>query len=173
MHSQAYTISMIANEHKTSHVNIVATDIDEKALGEAKQGIYPTPSALYPSCFESIPDYYFQKYFTNEDGDHWRAVDIIRNRIEWMQHDLLVDFPPVDSEFDLITCRNVLMYFSVDKQQKIMETMIQCLKKRNGLLLLGINDHCAIKFATQHPLCALITIKDQESSCLWRVKQSF
>ena len=162
---------MIFSEFLGIETTIISTDIDQNALNEAKLGIYPTASALYPCCFESIPSDYFTKYLlpTNTEN-YWRVADVLNERIDWRNHNLLLDPPPLN-QMDLICCRNVLMYFSIEHQHRILISMVNCLRIRKGILLLGVNDNEAKKYMSNLSYCEVIDVCNEESptKCLWKV----
>ena len=65
----------------------------------------------------------------------WRVKDRLRNRVQWRQQNLLDNFSRL-GPFDLILCRNVLIYFEVDLKKQILENMNRILSK-DGFLILG------------------------------------
>ncbi|MEJ5186781.1 MAG: CheR family methyltransferase, partial [Candidatus Geothermincolales bacterium] len=84
--------------------------------------------------------------FTQKDGAHVVREEISR-MVKFMRHDIATR-PPL-RHFDLILCRNVLIYFEKAKQRKIMENFCEVLRK-GGMLVLGKSE--AILFGEGLPL---------------------
>jgi two-component system CheB/CheR fusion protein len=92
-------------------IRIYATDIDENALIEARSGIYDE------NKLKNIKKEYLDKYFTRENG-RYRISKTIRQMVIFGRQDLTKDAPI--SHLDLIVCRNVLIYFNHNLQNKLM-----------------------------------------------------
>jgi len=110
-------------------VELVATDIDRTALGRCEQGVY--------TQFEvqrGLPIQLLMKYF--EQTDHgWRIKDDIRRRVAWKQLNLLDQFAHLGT-FDLVFCRNVLIYFQNQTKKDILDRIARQLRP-DGYLYLG------------------------------------
>lgn len=110
-------------------VDIVGTDIAQTMLTRSEEGSY--------SQFEvqrGLPTPLLIKYF-EQVTEGWRVKDRLRNRVQWRQQNLLDNFSRL-GPFDLILCRNVLIYFEVDLKKQILENMNRILSK-DGFLILG------------------------------------
>ena len=92
-------------------VKIYATDIDEEALGQARQAIYTLREV------EGIPAPLLEKYFVLE-GERYVFHPDLRRALIFGRHDLLQDAPI--SRIDLLVCRNTLMYFHAEAQAQII-----------------------------------------------------
>jgi len=111
------------------HVEIVATDISTQALEKAKSGIY--------SQFEiqrGLPIMLLVKYFT-KIGDLWQLVPELRAMVQYKRFNLLDDFAPLGI-FDVVFCRNVLIYFDQQTKVDVLERMARAIAP-DGFLLLG------------------------------------
>ena len=108
-------------------IRVFATDIDEDALDVARAGLYPTSdvSGLSPERLA--------RWFTAE-GDGWRVVKPLREMCVFSVHDL-VGHPPL-VRMDLVSCRNILIYFKPGRQAELLRSFHFALKP-GGLLLLG------------------------------------
>src|SRR5690625_3162910 len=125
---ESYTIAMMMKEHFPNiNVNILATDIDENALGIAKQGVYKK------SSFEDLPPYYIQNYFT-KNNELYYIDPTLKRSITFKKHDLLQDTYP--KKKDLIICRNVLIYFTDEAKDAIYKKFSHALKEE-GVLFVG------------------------------------
>ncbi|HJT62522.1 MAG TPA: CheR family methyltransferase [Burkholderiales bacterium] len=133
---EAYTIAMMLAESLgweafRERVKIYATDVDEEALAQARQGSYSVKEVemLSPERLERYFDLVSGRYVFR--GDLRRAVIFGRN-------DLMEDAPI--SRLDLLSCRNTLMYFNAEAQAKILGRFHFALNgdgKGNGALVLG------------------------------------
>lgn len=108
---------------------IVATDIASNVLEKAKAGIY--------SQFEvqrGLPIQTLVKYFTQE-GDSWRIDGALRSMVRFRLFNLLESYISLGT-FDIIFCRNVLIYFDRDTKREVLERMSKILAP-DGFLVLG------------------------------------
>ncbi len=129
---EAYSIAMLvadslARKNRTLKVNIFATDIDTDALARARKGLYPEAAIV------DVPKAIVGKYFTRTEN-HYRVVKAIREMVVFSRQDLVKD-PPF-SRLDLVSCRNVLIYFSPHLQQRLLPIFHYILNP-NGYLFLG------------------------------------
>jgi two-component system CheB/CheR fusion protein len=129
---EAYSIAIVISEVLGAalehfNVRVFATDADPDAIAFARRGIYPV------SALARMPDELVTKYFTRDEGNYQ-----IRKRIRALtvfgQHDLggRAPFPHID----LIVCRNVLIYFTSDLQQRTLKLFAYSLRD-GGYLVLG------------------------------------
>ncbi len=116
------------------NLHLFATDIDGNALKEAGKALYPLSSV------EHMKHRLLTKYFTPE-GNSFRLIPEIRKRVTFSAYDMLDkkhSVPPesVFGNFDLVLCRNLLIYFNTEYQETIVEKLYHSLA-RNGYLILG------------------------------------
>jgi chemotaxis protein methyltransferase CheR len=110
-------------------VDILATDLSADVIERAKLGIY--------SQFEvqrGLPIQLLVKYF-GKNGDAWEIAPDLRSMVQFRTLNLLNDFSPL-GQFDVVFCRNVLIYFDQPTKAKILEKMSKRLH-RHGYLFLG------------------------------------
>jgi chemotaxis protein methyltransferase CheR len=120
---------MILHELNAAHrATILATDIDRVVLTRAKEG---GPYAA--NEMRNVSAKQMESYFTKA-GDTYRIVDTMRRRIDFRELNLLSD--RFDRNFDLIVCRNVMIYFSDETKQMLFEKFHQSLTP-NGVLFVG------------------------------------
>jgi chemotaxis protein methyltransferase CheR len=125
---EPFTISMIlSNFMPLSQIQVLATDIDENVIASAKVGIYPERS------LQEVPDIMKKKYFTKE-GSFYRIHENIKKTVLFKKHNLLAD--PFEKNFDLIVCRNVLIYFTEEAKQQLYYKFSESLKP-GGILFVG------------------------------------
>ncbi|WP_308815481.1 CheR family methyltransferase [Sphingomonas sp. GV3] len=129
---EAYSIAMLfAEAARTTGqplaVQIFATDIDEQMLGQAREGTYPA------AALADIPAALRERY-TILHADRFTIVPHIRDMIRFSNHSLVKD-PPF-SRIDLLSCRNLLIYFDDRLQQSIMPLFHYAIRP-GGFLFLG------------------------------------
>jgi two-component system CheB/CheR fusion protein len=129
---EAYSIAMLLHEHlgkevNQSNIQIFGTDLDQDAIIQARKGTYPTATVV------DVDKALLDKYFTHSDNTV-QVVKSIREMIVFAKQDLTQD-PPF-SHLDLISCRNLLIYFNSRLQQKIVP-MFHYILNPEGLLFLG------------------------------------
>jgi chemotaxis protein methyltransferase CheR len=130
---EAYSLAMIVAESSAAlagrKVEIVGTDIAREQLARAKEGVY--------SQFEvqrGLPVQMLMRYFKKEDAS-WRISDAIRNMVQFRDYNLLSDLRAL-GKFDVVFCRNVLIYFDQPTKTRVLEA-IAGLMPPDGLLYLG------------------------------------
>jgi two-component system CheB/CheR fusion protein len=129
---EAYTIAILVAEAlgerlQRCPVRLFATDIDQHAIRHARQGLYPS------AVLDDLPPGLAERYFVPDEGGV-RPAKFIRDLCVFAQHDLLSQPPFVN--LDLVSCRNVLIYFQADMQAAILGKFHHALRPQ-GCLLLG------------------------------------
>ena len=129
---EPYSVAMCVKEFVALagwRVEIVATDLSEEVLEKSRAGIY--------SQFEvqrGLPIQMLVKYFS-QVGELWQVNADIRAMVQHRQLNLLHDFSHLGA-FDLIFCRNVLIYFDQDTKAGIFERLARVIEP-DGVLALG------------------------------------
>jgi chemotaxis protein methyltransferase CheR len=136
---EPYTISMIISEHcrkqrnsKLANSQIMATDISSSILAEAKRAEYEDVA-----LGRGLSEQRRQQFFSRQQ-DRWRVIDEVKKRVSFREQNLLQGFATL-GKFDIIFCRNVLIYFSAERKKDILERMAQSLN-RGGYLFLGASE---------------------------------
>lgn len=139
MGEEPYSMAILINEllekkNLKYDIRIFATDIDRKILKKAQQAIYPYES------IENIKYRLLKKYFINS-GESFHLHKKIKEMVSFSVYDILCknSFAPPESifgAFDMVFCRNVLIYFSKEYQEVIFEKLYRSLAS-NGYLILG------------------------------------
>jgi chemotaxis methyl-accepting protein methylase len=111
---------------------IIASDVSAFDLAKARSGIYS------PEAMGNIRLKHVQNYFTRQ-GDVHTIVDRLKERVEFVVHDLLDEgtiYPPesIFGDFDLVLCSNVLMYYRPEMQRLILGKILRSLTE-GGILL--------------------------------------
>jgi chemotaxis protein methyltransferase CheR len=110
-------------------IEVIATDLSNSILEKARQGLY--------SQFEvqrGLPIQLLIKYFS-QDGEMWQVAPEIREMVKYRQLNLLSDFSNLGT-FDLIFCRNVLIYFDQETKINVLDRLAEVIAG-DGYLVLG------------------------------------
>ena len=139
MGEEAYSIAILLHDYYEKEAwnlqtHIFATDIKNRILEKAKKATYPLES------IEGIKYRLLKKYFTSEEN-LFQLSPKIKDMVSFSIYDILdkkTSAPPesVFGDFDLIFCRNVLIYFDAEHQDKIFDKLYNSLS-RQGYLILG------------------------------------
>ncbi|MGL5337023.1 MAG: CheR family methyltransferase [Enterovibrio sp.] len=133
---EPYSIAMIAQEFLAKKalpdlcVKVVATDISPTMLERCRAGIYDKIALS-----RGLPSEFQRKYFVKLDDENYKINSTIMDMVSFQQRNLLDDFS-VLGKFDVIFCRNVLIYFSQQDKVNVLTKMANCLYP-NGYLFLG------------------------------------
>ena len=134
---EPYSISVTAHEFLLRHPGLIptdsiqvwGTDISSNALKRARAGVYDDV-ALSRGMSEDMRKRYFK-----QEGNQWRVSDDVKKRVNFQELNLKTGFASL-GKFDVIFCRNVLIYFAPNLKSEIMGRLAQNLKP-NGYLILG------------------------------------
>ncbi|MGF1752655.1 protein-glutamate O-methyltransferase CheR [Vibrio makurazakiensis] len=113
-------------------VSLLATDLDTDVLSHAKAGVYED------EVLASIPSHYLKRNFVKGKGSFagkFKCAMHLRNHVKFNQLNLLGDWP-MKKTFDLISCRNVMIYFDKPTQTKLIKRFHQQLTP-DGTLFIG------------------------------------
>lgn len=125
---EPYSLVMALSKHvPLNQIRIYATDLDKVILGKAQAGLYNEKSIA------SVPDEFKKKYF-EKVGSSYRISDEIKSRVTFKQHNLLLD--KYDTDYDMIVCRNVLIYFTEEAKDEVFRKFKDSLKP-GGVLFIG------------------------------------
>lgn len=137
---EAYSISMVIEEYQARNpgafpggVQIVATDISNRVLKGAAEGEFDRLSMA-----RGLSEDRKQKYFTHTGDDTYKINEKIKGRVRFQNLNLLESYATL-GKFDIIFCRNVLIYFSNENKSLIMNKFAQSLNS-SGTLVLGASE---------------------------------
>jgi two-component system CheB/CheR fusion protein len=133
---EAYSLAIIVSEinkrlKKDIKLQIFATDIDRKALQTGRKGIY------YKDRVDGLPKDIISRYFKVKDN-YYEVNKDLRSKILFSNHDLTANAP--FSKIDLVTCRNLFIYFNRDLQNDILPLLHYSLNE-NGILFMGKSEN--------------------------------
>lgn len=132
---EPYTLQMIisdffGNKKSLWDTKILATDISERVLKIANQGIYPKDG------LNDIPGLWKQKYFRILDKDNYRISNEIKNEVIFRNFNLMERTLPFKKKFHVIFCRNVMIYFDYETKMKLINKFYE-FTEPGGYLFIG------------------------------------
>lgn len=134
---EAYTLAMTVREAfpliESWDIRILATDIDTRVLAHAERGEYSLEQA------QRVPQALLQRYFYQGEGQHAGYVQVkpaLKEVVRFRRLNLMDDRWPMRGLFDVIFCRNVIIYFDRETQRRLIERFSQLLRP-GGYLMLG------------------------------------
>lgn len=135
-YSIAITLSEVFN-NKTDAFQVVASDIDTNVLHTAEKAVYKLEQ------IKDLPPEQIQDYFLRGTGQRAGFVKVkpeLTSKLSFLQVNLLANEWPVQGVFDAIFCRNVMIYFDKETQQRILRRFVPLLKP-GGLLFAGHSEN--------------------------------
>lgn len=151
--AEVYTTMMVLHE-SVGHlldgftIRFLASDIDKKVLRKATIGVYTKPE------MEGVPPVFVQKYFQVTQAvpeKKYRVAPILQKGVTFAHFNLMTDVYPFQNPFDIVLCRNVLIYFSQETALKVVEKIIKSLSP-GGLLFLGHSEFGIVRLSALNTL---------------------
>ena len=132
---EAYSLAILFDEAinkqtKSLKLQIFASDLDERAINIARQGVYPE------TIFTDVTPNRLRRYFKSE-ANTYRINKEIRDKVIFSEHNLIKD-PPFSKQ-DLVSCRNLLIYLNIEAQKKVFAIFHYALNPE-GILFLGSSE---------------------------------
>jgi chemotaxis methyl-accepting protein methylase len=133
---EAYSLAVLFHRHASLHgqlgsidrLDVLGTDIDRACLTAADRGQFAD------GAFDETPAELRERYFS--DAPPYTIVPAVRRSVHFRRLDLLDDFPTPPGGFQLIACRNVLIYFDRETQERLLGRFHEALAP-DGFLVLG------------------------------------
>lgn len=132
---EAYTLAMIIDDFFKGSSNswektLLATDISTNVLEKAEKGIYNHSSvAMMPKSFQD-------KYFTLCEEGQYKVIPNIRQKIVFRKFNLMTEHFPFKKKFDVVFCRNVMIYFDNETKEALLAKIFNCMEN-GGYLFIG------------------------------------
>jgi two-component system, chemotaxis family, CheB/CheR fusion protein len=121
-------LEFLAKEKADVPVQLFGTDVSERAVERARSGLYPD------GAVRDLSPERLARFFTKAEGGGYHVSKAVRERCAFVKHDVASD-PPF-SKIDLVSCRNLLIYFGQDLQKRVL-ARFQFALNQPGYLLLG------------------------------------
>lgn len=128
-YSMAITVLAAIPEACNLDIKILATDIDPNMVAEGKAGIYKE-DAVAP-----VPLDLRRKWFKKSGGGGWEVADELRHLVAFRELNLIGDWP-MKGRFDVVFCRNVVIYFDEPTQERLWGRFAQAMEP-GGTLYIG------------------------------------
>ena len=144
---EAYSLAMLVIEkasalRKDVKLQIFATDVDERALTTARNGVYPD------SIADDVSAARLKRFFTKEDHSY-RVSPELRDAVVFANHNILSDAP--FSRLDLVSCRNLMIYLTPGAQERVIK-MFHFALNDGGILFLGMSETTGSQDALFEPM---------------------
>jgi|HigsolmetaAR201D_1030396.scaffolds.fasta_scaffold21339_2 chemotaxis protein methyltransferase CheR len=145
--AEAYTLAAIVRElDPDARADILGTDIDARMIARARRGAFTADDA------RSAPPAMLERWF-ERDGDEWVAGDALRSLVRFEVGDLL-RMEPRREAYDLVLCRNTVIYFTEDVRDRLHARLVASLRP-GGCLVIGaterVSDPRALGLVATHP----------------------
>lgn len=128
---ECYTVSMLVEDYACTHsippVRITGLDVSEPALAEARRAVYPV------ARIEKVPPRWLRSYF-EQDGKDYRVIERVRKRVAFSCANLS-DPTALARTYDLILCRNVIIYFEDRTRERVLNNLYRHLALSCYLIL--------------------------------------
>jgi chemotaxis protein methyltransferase CheR len=111
-------------------VSILATDINTSVIEQAERGVYSGRTLQF------MPEVLLKRYFRKAGNEEYQICEEIKKRIQFREHNLLKEEPPA-RDFDLIFCRNVMIYFDKQTQRRLVDESFARALLPDGFLFIG------------------------------------
>jgi chemotaxis protein methyltransferase CheR len=131
--AEPYSIAICLHENAYRldgwSLRVLATDISEEVLREAREGCYKS------RVLQDVSETRLRRHFQQQtEGDRWQIRPAIKSFVEFRTHNLMR--PPPESSFDCIWIRNVLIYFDQESKRIVIQNLLKALA-RGGYLVVG------------------------------------
>lgn len=134
---EPYTLAILLHDALVNHKDwsgiITATDIDEVVLAKAKAGVFEE------KAIQKLPTVQVQRHFTKRPDGLYEVKPHLKELLRFRPHDLMSGVPPV-RYVDLITCRNVTIYFT-EKQKDDLARMFHSALVADGFYIMGKTEY--------------------------------
>lgn len=135
---EAYTAAVYLSEMsflnpRVKSFTIHATDISDNVLAQAKEGVYASES------LKNVSAPLKKRYFSELPGGRWQISPKIAEKVHFSKMNLMDPFPPMFHGFDIIFCRNVMIYFTPEIRRRLAGRYFAALNP-GGYLFIGMSE---------------------------------
>ena len=131
---EPYTIAILLSSYMKdiSNVKILATDLSTLVLGQANKGTYNNES------IRRIPDFLRGEFFDKCEDDLYKVKESLRSMVRFARLNLFEPWP-FQSKFDVVFCRNVMIYFDAVKREELIDKFWKVINP-GGYLIVGVTE---------------------------------
>ena len=136
---EVYTMAIVLEEKGLLYrTNVLATDLSSRALAKARGGNYPRQlmNQYLTPLIKYFPFSRMEDYFDFEKS-HATVKSRYKDHVRFERHNLVTD--PMHERFEIILCRNVMIYFDEKLKSKVLDLLFQALRP-GGYLIIGYYD---------------------------------
>ncbi|MFZ0318770.1 MAG: CheR family methyltransferase [Candidatus Sulfotelmatobacter sp.] len=163
---EPYSVAMLLERHLPAEegwdVRLLATDISNRVLDKARKGVYPIAKAA------ELPQDLLHNFVLRGIGERQGEMKVkveIQQMIDFQRLNLNQESNPAESPFDVVFCRNVLIYFDAASKSRVVANLSRHLVA-NGLLFVGHAENLSSMSSTLRSLEPTIYMKQEmEKSC--------
>lgn len=135
---EAYTAAIYLSEmsflnKKVKSFTIHATDVSDNALALAKEGVYTADS------LKNLSEALRKRYFTALPDGRWKVTPQLESKVHFSKMNLMDPFPLMFNGFDIIFCRNVMIYFTPEIRKQLSKRYFDALNP-GGYLFIGMSE---------------------------------
>ncbi|MGC3943079.1 MAG: protein-glutamate O-methyltransferase CheR [Chryseolinea sp.] len=137
---EVYSMGILLHEIRLQQIaNGLATDFNEVAVREARSGVYHKIKNIEnAAAYKQVTSYRdFSTYYSEVDGTQVQMNPDLVKHVEFKYHNLITD--PFPGGFDIIFCRNVMIYFDVAAKRRLLDKFYEALNP-GGLFIIGFYD---------------------------------
>jgi chemotaxis protein methyltransferase CheR len=141
--AEPYTLAMVLAEYRSQHRGfegeILATDLSTEVLEKAVLGIYPD------AMMTPVPDALYKRYVLRDKDKKRgfaRIVPELRSLVKFARLNLMDASYPLDNDFDIVFCRNILIYFDKPTQNAVLQRLCSHIRP-GGYLFMGHSETLA------------------------------
>lgn len=139
---EAYTAAFFLEEywrqcHTNGQYGVLGSDISREVLEQGMNGTYSSEDL---ERLEELKPEWIERYFDCRDGNTWKIRKIIRDNVVFREFNLNKTSFPFTHSFNLILCRNVLIYFDQQTKQQVIDNLSRALKP-GGVLITGQSEN--------------------------------
>jgi chemotaxis protein methyltransferase CheR len=132
---EPYTLAMILADFMHDRrlawdAKVLATDISDKALSRAKEGVYQT------DCLKNVPAVWKLSYFNKISDSAWAVKNQLKSEVIFRRFNLIEEAFPFKKKFHVIFCRNVMIYFAEETKKKLISKFFDA-TANGGYLFIG------------------------------------
>ena len=126
-------MDLLGHDYQRWNAGVLATDISEKALGIAKEGLYPEGK------ISLVPENLKRKYFSKKSDGQWAVSDKVREQVVFRNLNLMTDFSVFKNRFHIIFSRNVMIYFDTKSREFLVNKFFERTVE-GGYLFVGLSE---------------------------------
>jgi chemotaxis protein methyltransferase CheR len=159
---EPYSLAMLLARHlpidQGWNVSILATDVSTRVLAHARAGIYSITKS--PDIPQPLLKDYMLRGIDHQDGQ-MKVMPEMRAMVDFQKLNLRLGPYPPNGHFDLILCRNVLIYFDLESKQKVIEHLLRCLAP-GGVLFVGQAENLSSMNSKVRTLAPAVYVREGE-----------